>query len=79
MIFLVVALSLIRCGLGSKQSIYEGVRSQQKIKDVSSDPKFQSLSSYDQYNEKREEQLKKSVLKIKYIIYDLKIGVFNYY
>ncbi len=47
---------LLGCGILSEQSIYEGIRSQQKIKDVGSEPKSQTLPPYDQYKEERDKQ-----------------------
>jgi len=38
----------------TEQSIYEGVRTQQKIKDVGAEPKSQPMPSYEQYKEERE-------------------------
>lgn len=52
-------LLLVGCGTISQQSIYEGIRSQQKVKDVGVEPKSQLLPSYDQYKEERNEKLKK--------------------
>ncbi len=47
---------LLGCGILSEQSVYEGIRSQQKIKDVGSEPKSQTLPPYDQYKEERDKQ-----------------------
>ncbi len=50
------SLSLLGCGILTERSFYEGIRSQQKIKDVGSEPKPQTLPPYDQYKEEREKQ-----------------------
>lgn len=49
-------MPLLACGILSEQSVYEGIRSQQKIKDVGSEPKSQTLPPYDQYKEERDKQ-----------------------
>ena len=54
-----ITLLLVGCGTITEQSIYEGIRSQQKVKDVGVEPKSQPLPSYDQYKEERNEKLKK--------------------
>lgn len=55
-ILLTINLLLQGCGIISEQSIYEGIRTQQKIKDVGVEPKSQPLPPYDQYQEEREKQ-----------------------
>jgi enhancing lycopene biosynthesis protein 2 len=52
--FLTLVLLLNGCGVITEQSIYEGVRTQQKIKDVGAEPKSQPMPSYEQYKEERE-------------------------
>jgi hypothetical protein len=47
---------LTGCGLITEQSIYEGIRTQQKIKDVGVEPKSQPMPPFDQYQEEREKQ-----------------------
>ena len=42
------------CGLISTQSIYEGFRTQQRIKDAGSPQSPESLGSYDAYEKERE-------------------------
>ena len=48
-------ISLTSCGIINKQSIYEGVRNQQKVNNVGIDPKQSTLPSYQQYEKEREE------------------------
>jgi hypothetical protein len=54
-----ITLLLVGCGTITEQSIYEGIRSQKKAKDVGVEAKSQPLPSYDQYKEERNEKLKK--------------------
>lgn len=54
-----VTLLLVGCGTISEQSIYEGLRSQQKQKNEDSLPKGKSLPTYDNYIKERENSLKK--------------------
>jgi len=49
-----LALPLGGCGLVSKQSVYEGFRTQQRIKDAGSPQSPESLGSYDAYEKERE-------------------------
>ena len=49
-----LALPLGGCGLVSTQSIYEGFRTQQRIKDAGSSQPPESLGSYDAYEKERE-------------------------
>jgi hypothetical protein len=55
-IILTLAMLLTGCGLITEQSIYEGIRTQQKIKDVGVEPKSQPMPPFDQYQEEREKQ-----------------------
>jgi hypothetical protein len=50
----VLALPLGGCGLISTQSIYEGFRTQQRIKDAGSPRMPDALLSYDAYEKERE-------------------------
>jgi len=50
----VLALPLGGCGLISTQSMYEGFRTQQRIKDAGSPQPPESLGSYDAYEKERE-------------------------
>lgn len=56
LLIIFLSVFLLGCGILSEQSVYEGIRSQQKIKDVGSEPKSQTLPPYDQYKEEREKQ-----------------------
>ncbi len=49
-----LALPLGGCGLVSTQSVYEGFRTQQRIKDAGSPQPPESLGSYDAYEKERE-------------------------
>jgi len=49
-----LALPLGGCGLISTQSVYEGFRTQQRIKDAGSPQPPESLGSYDAYEKERE-------------------------
>jgi hypothetical protein len=49
-----LALPLGGCGLISTQSVYEGFRTQQRIKDAGSPQPPESLGSYDAYKKERE-------------------------
>lgn len=51
---LVFAL-LTGCGVINQQSVYEGVRSQQKANNAGKEPKQPSLPTYQQYEKEREE------------------------
>lgn len=56
--FYLVTLALILltgCGVINEQSVYEGVRSQQKAKNAGAEPKQQTLPSYQQYEKERDE------------------------
>lgn len=46
------------CGTISERNIYDGIKSQQIIKDVSNSEKKQTLPTYEKYKEEREKQLK---------------------
>ena len=48
-----LALPLGGCGLISTQSIYEGFRTQQRIKDAGSQVSPDALGSYDAYQKER--------------------------
>ena len=48
------ALSLGACGLVSTQSVYEGFRTQQRIKDAGTLPGPDTLGSYDAYQKGRD-------------------------
>jgi hypothetical protein len=56
-----LALPLGGCGLISTQSIYEGFRTQQRIKDAGSPQSPGSLGSYDAYEKEREKAKSPSV------------------
>jgi hypothetical protein len=49
-----LALPLGGCGLVSTQSIYEGFRTQERIKDAGSPQSPESQGSYDAYEKERE-------------------------
>ena len=55
---IVTVFFLTSCDLISQRNIYEGIRSQQKIKDVNSNQKSQTLPPYEQYEKERENQLR---------------------
>lgn len=51
-----IALILLTgCGVINEQSVYEGVRSQQKAKNAGAEPKQPTLPSYQQYEKERDE------------------------
>lgn len=52
------SIVLTGCSVTNEQSVYEGVRSQQKAKNAGSEPKQPTLPSYQQY-EKELDELKK--------------------
>ena len=56
-----LALPLGGCGLVSKQSVYEGFRTQQRIKDAGSPRMPDALLSYDAYEKEREKAKSPSV------------------
>jgi hypothetical protein len=49
-----LALPLIGCGLVTAQSVYEGFRTQQRIKDAGSPQPPDALGSYDAYQKERD-------------------------
>jgi hypothetical protein len=49
-----LVLPLVSCGLVTTQSVYEGLRSQQRIKDAGSHAAPDALGSYDAYQKERE-------------------------
>ncbi|MEY2706921.1 MAG: hypothetical protein RI905_672 [Pseudomonadota bacterium] len=51
-----LALTLLTgCGVINEQSLYEGVRSQQKANNAGKEPKQPTLPTYQQYEKEREE------------------------
>jgi len=56
--FIFVLMGCAGCGVISSQSVYEGVRSQQKANNAGVEPKQPTLPSYQQY-EKERDTLKK--------------------
>jgi uncharacterized protein YceK len=50
-----VLILLAGCSVINEQSVYEGVRSQQKAKNAGAEPKQQILPSYQQYEKERDE------------------------
>jgi uncharacterized protein YcfL len=51
-----IALILLAgCSVINEQSVYEGVRSQQKAKNAGIEPKQPTLPSYQQYEKERDE------------------------
>jgi len=48
-----LALPLIGCGLVSTQSVYDGFRTQQRIKDAGSPQPPDALGSYEAYEKER--------------------------
>jgi len=48
-----MVLSVCGCGLVSTQSVYEGFRTQQRIKDAGTMPGTDALGSYDAYQKER--------------------------
>ena len=59
LISITATLLLSSCGAISEHNIYEGIKSQQIIKDVGNSEKKQTPLTYEQYKEEREKQLKK--------------------
>ena len=53
-ITILVFTLLTGCGVINEQSVYEGVRSQQKANNAGKAPKQSTLPSYDQYQKERE-------------------------
>jgi hypothetical protein len=56
--FYLVTFALIvvtGCSVINEQSVYEGIRSQQKAKNAGAEPKQPSLPSYQQYEKERGE------------------------
>ena len=52
----IIAFTLLTgCGVISSQSVYEGVRSQQKANNAGVEPKQPTLPSYQQYEKERDE------------------------
>jgi len=49
-----LALPLIGCGLVSTQSVYDGFRTQQRIKDAGSPQPPDALGSYEAYEKERD-------------------------
>jgi len=49
-----LALLLAGCGLVTSQSVYEGFRTQQSVKDAGSQPKAEQMESYDAYEKERQ-------------------------
>lgn len=50
-----IIVFLSGCGVISSQSVYEGVRSQQKANNAGVEPKQPTLPSYQQYEKERDE------------------------
>lgn len=50
-----VLILLTGCSVINEQSVYEGVRSQQKAKNAGAEPKQQTLPTYQQYEKERGE------------------------
>ncbi len=48
-------ISLTGCGVINKQSVYEGVRNQQKVNNIGIEPKQPTLPSYQRYEKERDE------------------------
>ncbi len=48
-------ISLTSCGVINKQSVYEGVRNQQKVNNIGIEPKQPTLPSYQRYEKERDE------------------------
>ena len=53
-VVVLLALPLGGCGLVTTQSVYEGFRTQQRIKDAGSQVSPDALGSYDAYQKERE-------------------------
>ena len=53
LITVIAACILIGCSSISERNIYEGIQSQQKIKDVGNNEKKQTLPTYEQYEQER--------------------------
>jgi len=51
---LVILLIFSGCGLISKESVYEGIRSQEKIKSDTKIPSPSNMPPYDQYQNERD-------------------------
>ena len=51
---LIICIALSGCGLVSQQSIYEGIRSQEKIKPDALKPNPLEMPPYDQYQMERD-------------------------
>jgi len=49
-----LALFLAGCGLITSQSVYEGFRTQQSVKDAGSQPKAEPMEPYDTYEKERQ-------------------------
>lgn len=57
LILLITTLLLLgSCGVISERNVYEGIRSQQIIKDTGNNQKNQTLPPYEQYKQEREKQ-----------------------
>lgn len=56
LILLVAIFLLLSCGVISERNVYEGIRSQQIIKDTGNNQKNQTLPPYEQYKQERENQ-----------------------
>ena len=56
LILLVAIFLLLSCGVISERNVYEGIRSQQIIKDTGNNQKNQTLPPYEQYKQEREKQ-----------------------
>ncbi len=56
LILLVAIFLLPSCGVISERNVYEGIRSQQIIKDTGNNQKNQTLPPYEQYRQEREKQ-----------------------
>jgi len=52
---LLVASSLVACGLITEQSIYEGLRTQQTVKDAGSPTPTEKMGTYDAYEKQRQQ------------------------
>ena len=49
-----LVLPMVACGLVTTQSVYEGLRTQQRIKDAGAQAAPDALGSYDAYQKERE-------------------------
>lgn len=56
LILIIATLLLPSCGAISERNVYEGIRSQQIIKDTGNNQKNQTLPPYEQYKQEREKQ-----------------------